>query len=60
MFYHLSPLEIFRQILLKYGNESRQFHHLYATFNPVEICILALQIICSDNTRDLSIKVLFI
>lgn len=55
---HLAPVEIFRQILLKYGTESKQFQAFAATIPAFEICVMAIIVLCSDNSMDNSIRVI--
>ncbi|KAH7673041.1 Nucleoporin, partial [Aphelenchoides avenae] len=55
-FNHLSPLENMRTILAQHSSESKQFQAFAALHAPVDICLMALNIICSDSYRDASIK----
>ncbi|KAI1698795.1 nuclear pore complex protein [Ditylenchus destructor] len=62
--YHLlSPVEIFKQIVSKYGTESKQFQTFCRYFEPIEVCGFALNVICgstvSDNsTKDVALRIL--
>ncbi|CAD5218904.1 unnamed protein product [Bursaphelenchus okinawaensis] len=53
---HSAPVEILRQILEKYGTESRQLKDWLYIHGNIEVCIQALIIICSDQSTDLNIK----
>lgn len=54
---HLAPVEIFRQILLKYGTESKQFQTFAAAMPSFEICVMAIIVLCSNCSIDNSIRV---
>lgn len=57
---HLAPVEVFRQILLKYGTESKQFQAFAATMPAFEICVMAIIVLCSDSSIDNSIRVIIL
>lgn len=56
VFDHLSPLELFRHILTQYGNDSKQFQALASIINPTELCTMALCILCSETSGDVTIR----
>uniref|UniRef100_A0A914LFQ5 Nucleoporin Nup133/Nup155-like C-terminal domain-containing protein n=1 Tax=Meloidogyne incognita TaxID=6306 RepID=A0A914LFQ5_MELIC len=56
VFEHCSPLELFRHILTQYGNDSKQFQGFEAVVNQTELCVMALEVICSENASDATIK----
>ncbi|KAL3121487.1 hypothetical protein niasHT_009513 [Heterodera trifolii] len=56
VFEHCSPLELFRRCLAQHGIDSKQFQALATTVSPVELCVMALGVLCSDQTSDQAIK----
>ncbi|KAF7639309.1 Nucleoporin_N domain-containing protein [Meloidogyne graminicola] len=56
VFEHCSPLEIFRHILTQFGSDSKQFQGFEAVVSQIEMCVMALQVICSRNASDATIR----
>ncbi|KAI1704219.1 nuclear pore complex protein [Ditylenchus destructor] len=55
--YHLlSPVEIFKQVVSKYGTESKQFQMFCRYFEPCDVCGFALNVICGSSVTDNSLK----
>lgn len=57
MYQIFSPLEIFRQVLHNFGNDTKQFGAFARTIDPVELCVMALGVLCSESSMDSEIKV---
>uniref|UniRef100_A0A183BK95 Nucleoporin_N domain-containing protein n=2 Tax=Globodera pallida TaxID=36090 RepID=A0A183BK95_GLOPA len=56
VFEHCSPLELFRRSLTQHGMDSKQFQALASTVPAVELCTMALCVLCSDQASDQAIK----
>lgn len=56
MFDHFSPIELFRHILNQFGNDSKQFQAFASVQTPMELCTMALIVLCSDSSSDMAIK----
>lgn len=54
---HASPVELFRQLLEKYGTESKALQDWLRVHTSTEVCVQALIVICGEKHGDLNLKV---
>jgi hypothetical protein len=57
---HLKPVEMYRRILSNYGPDSRQFQLFLSIHGPLEICVMSLILLASEEVVDAGLKVRFI
>jgi hypothetical protein len=58
-FIHLKPVELLRNILEKFGPDSRQVNAFLGIHGPLETCVMTLILLSNDEILEPNLKVRF-
>lgn len=56
-FVHLKPAEILRRLFVKYGPDSRQVNEFFRIHGNLEMCVMALILMASDDSIEGTMKI---